>query len=159
MPLSVGDRVPDVSGTLPDGSTWKTSDARGKPLVVYFYPKDFTPGCTREACAFRDSHNDIVENYGAEVVGISRDTAESHEKFAERHNLPYKLVADPTGELTKAFKATMFLGLLPVSRRVTYVADGEGVIRGVFDHQAAAERHVDEVRDCLEQIVKGGPHG
>jgi peroxiredoxin Q/BCP len=154
VPLATGTRAPDVEGKLPDGSVWRSRDARGKPLVIYFYPKDFTPGCTREACAFRDAREEIVGLYGAEVVGVSRDSAETHARFAAAHHLPFPLVADPNGEITKAFGATLFGGLLPVSRRVTYVVDAEGVVRGVFDHQLDAERHVREVRECLASIAK-----
>lgn len=153
MPLSIGTKIPDVEGHLQDGSVWRSRDLRGKPTVIYFYPKDFTPGCTREACAFRDAREELVGLYGAEVYGVSRDTADSHARFAVEHRLPFPLVADPKGEITKAFGATMFGGLLPVSRRVTYVIDGEGVVRGVFDHQLAAERHVDEVRECLKTVA------
>lgn len=153
MTLAVGTKAPEVEGQLEDGSPWRLADQRGRPLVVYFYPKDFTPGCTREACAFRDAREDLVGLYGAEVVGVSRDTAESHARFAEKHGLPFRLLADPTGSITKAFDAQVFGGLLPVSKRVTYVIDGEGVVRGVFDHQLAAERHVDEVRDCLKSFA------
>jgi thioredoxin-dependent peroxiredoxin len=149
VPLAVGTTIPDVEGVLSDGTTWRSRDARGNPLVIYFYPKDFTPGCTREACAFRDAREEIVGLYGAEVIGVSRDTAESHGQFAAKYRLPFRLLADPKGDITKSFGATMLGGLIPVSRRVTYVVDAEGIVRGVFDHQLAAERHVDEVRECL----------
>ena len=153
MPLQIGSKIPDVSGTLSDGTAWRSADAKGRPLVLYFYPKDFTPGCTREACAFRE---DIVGLYGAEIIGVSRDTAESHAKFGEKHNLAFKLLADPDGKITKAFGATLLAGLIPVSRRVTYVVDGDGIVRAVFDNMFQAERHVDEVRAALEAIAKKG---
>ncbi len=153
--LTIGSPIPDVSGTLDDGSLWRSSDARGHPLVIYFYPKDFTPGCTREACTFRDAREELVGLYGAEIVGVSRDDDASHARFVEKHSLPFRLLADPDGRITKAFGATLLAGLLPVSRRVTYVVDGSGVVRGVFDSMFQAERHVDEVRACLETIVGG----
>ena len=154
MPLSLGSKIPDVTGVLPDGSVWRSADAMGHPLVIYFYPKDFTPGCTREACSFRDAREDLVGLYGAEIVGVSRDTPESHARFIARHKLPFQLVADVDGKITKAFGATMLGGLVPVSKRVTYVVDGEGVVRAMFDHAFAAERHVEDVRACLASIAK-----
>ena len=153
MTLPVGSKAPDVEGRLADGSTWSSRDHRGRPLVVYFYPKDFTPGCTREACAFRDAREELVGLFGAEVVGVSRDSHETHARFAETHRLPFALVADPDGAITRAFDAQLFMGILPLSKRVTYVVDAEGTIRGVFDHQRAAERHVDEVRECLASLA------
>jgi peroxiredoxin Q/BCP len=155
MTLPIGTKAPEVEGTLGDGTRWRSRDHLGRPLVLYFYPKDFTPGCTREACAFRDAREELVGLYGAEVVGVSRDSHESHARFAERHALPFPLVADPTGSITRAFDAQLFMGILPLSKRVTYVVDGGGVVRGVFDHNAAAERHVDEVRACLASIAGG----
>lgn len=152
MTLSIGTKIPDVAGTLPDGSPWRTTDALGKPLVIYFYPKDFTPGCTREACAFRDAREELVGLYDAQLVGVSRDTSDSHTRFIEKHSLPFPLVSDKDGTITKAFEAGLFGGLLPLSKRVTYVVDAEGVVRGVFDHNSAAERHVDEVKECLAKL-------
>ncbi len=152
MALSVGSRLPDISGQLSDGSTWQSRDARGKPLVIYFYPKDFTPGCTREACSFRDNFAEIADARGATVIGVSRDSVESHRKFIERHGLPFQLLADEDGAISKACGATMLGGLLPVSKRVTYVVDALGVVRGVFDHTFAAEKHVADVRALLTEL-------
>lgn len=154
MALSVGTKVPDVGGTMADGTTWRPSDAHGKTLVLYFYPKDFTPGCTREACSFRDNYDEIAGKYDAEVVGVSRDSADSHTRFKEKHNLPFKLVADSSGEMTKAFGATLLGGLVPVSKRITYVVDGEGTIRGVFTHALDATRHVDDVKSLLQELAR-----
>jgi peroxiredoxin Q/BCP len=156
MPLKIGSKIPDVTGVLSDGSAWRSADAKGHPLVVYFYPKDFTPGCTREACSFRDAREELVGAHGAEIVGVSRDTPESHARFVEKHRLPFQLVSDVDGRITKAFGATILGGLLPVSKRVTYVADAEGVVRGVFDNMFDAERHVADVRACLDAMATGG---
>ena len=82
MTLPVGSKIPDVEGVLQDGSSWRSADLRGKPLVVYFYPKDFTPGCTKEACTFRDAREELVGLYGAEIYGVSQDTSESHARWA-----------------------------------------------------------------------------
>jgi peroxiredoxin Q/BCP len=154
MPLSIGSRIPEVEGPLPDGSTWRSADAKGHPLVIYFYPKDFTPGCTREACSFRDAREEIVGLHGAEVIGVSRDTPDSHARFIAKHRLPFQLVSDADGSITKAFDAQMLGGIIPVSRRVTYVVDGEGVVRGVFTHTFAAEQHVEDVRACLATLSR-----
>jgi peroxiredoxin Q/BCP len=152
MTLPVGTRIPDVEGELPDGSVWRSADTRGKPLVLYFYPKDFTPGCTREACSFRDAREELVGLYGAEVIGVSQDSPATHKKFIAEHRLPFQLVSDAKGAISKAFGAAMLGGLLPISKRVTYVVDADGIVRGVFDHQRQAERHVEEVRECLASI-------
>jgi peroxiredoxin Q/BCP len=154
MPLSIGSRIPAVEGPLPDGSTWRSADAKGHPLVIYFYPKDFTPGCTREACSFRDAREEIVGLHGAEVIGVSRDTPDSHARFIAKHRLPFQLVSDADGSITKAFDAQMLGGIIPVSRRITYVVDGEGVVRGVFTHTFAAEQHVEDVRACLATLSR-----
>ena len=97
-----------------------------KPLVVFFYPKNFTPGCTAEACSFRDKYEDFLE-YGADLIGISTDSQRSHERFANSLNLPYSLLSDSDKSLQKAFKINpQFFGIL--SRRVTFVFDKEGVL-------------------------------
>ncbi|MCC6745946.1 MAG: peroxiredoxin [Acidobacteria bacterium] len=156
MALTVGTPLPDIAGHLSDGSTWRSLDALGKPLVIYFYPKDFTPGCTREACSFRDNFAEIGETRGATVIGVSRDSVESHRNFIARHGLPFQLLADEDGSISRACGATMLGGLLPVSKRVTYVVDGKGTIRGVFDHTFAAEKHVADVRALLEELSTEG---
>ena len=156
MALEVGTKAPEVSGTLADGSRWSTSDARGKTLVLYFYPKDFTPGCTLEACTFRDAYEELAGR-NTEIVGVSRDSPDSHARFAEKHRLPFKLLADERGEITKAYGATMLGGLLPVSKRITYVIDGEGTIRGVFAHARDAARHVAEVEQLLVELEAARP--
>lgn len=153
MALSVGSPFPKISGTLSDGTSWSSGDSLGKPLVLYFYPKDFTPGCTREACSFRDNFAEIAEARGATVIGVSRDGVESHRKFIERHGLPFQLLADEDGAITKACGAAALGGLLPISRRITYVVDAAGTIRGVFGHTFAAEQHVTDVRDLLAKLT------
>jgi peroxiredoxin Q/BCP len=157
MALAIGTKIPEVAGLLPDGTEWRTGATRGRPLVLYFYPKDFTPGCTREACSFRDAREELVGMFGAEVVGVSRDSPESHQRFIDRHSLPFTLVADPSGEITRAFDATLLGGLLPISKRITYVVDSNGVIRGVFNHALAVERHVEDVKACLSSFAAQTP--
>ena len=153
--IQVGDRAPEFTASTQDGRTIRLADYREKQAVVlFFYPKDNTAICTREACSFRDAREEIVGLYGAEVVGVSRDTPDSHARFIAKHRLPFPLVSDPDGSITKAFDAQMLGGIIPVSRRVTYVVDGEGVVRGVFTHTFAAEQHVDDVRACLASLAK-----
>jgi thioredoxin-dependent peroxiredoxin len=145
--VGVGDTAPDFS--LPDrsGKTVRLSDYRGKKAVVlYFYPKDDTPGCTKEACTFRDQYQDFTDA-GAEVIGVSSDSAESHGKFATKHSLPFVLLADRGGAVRKQYGVPATLGLLP--GRVTFVIDRQGTVRHVFNSQLQAARHVSEALGAL----------
>ena len=145
--LAVGDRAPDFA--LPDagGGTVRLSDFRGKKAVVlYFYPKDDTPGCTKEACGFRDSYEEFT-SAGAEVIGVSSDSGESHRGFASKHKLPFTLLSDRGGKVRRQYGVPATLGLLP--GRVTFVIDRGGVVRHVFNSQLAATRHVREALDAL----------
>jgi peroxiredoxin Q/BCP len=148
----VGDPLPDFEARLPDGGVWRSAERRGRPLVLYFYPKDFTAGCTREACDFRDAYEELHGKLGAELVGISRDDGTRHERFRAEHRLPFPLLSDPGGAIAARFGATHLGGLLPLTKRVTFVADAAGVIRGVFHHELAIGRHVRKVRECLERM-------
>ena len=145
--VKAGDRAPEFA--LPDrtGKTIRLSDYRGrKPVVLYFYPKDDTPGCTKEACAFRDQYQDF-QDAGAEVIGVSSDSSKSHEKFAKRHKLPFTLLSDASGEVRKKYGVPATMGLLP--GRVTYVIDRKGIVRHVFNSQLQATRHVAEALEAL----------
>jgi peroxiredoxin Q/BCP len=140
--VEAGQKAPDF--TLPDanGKPVRLADFRGKRAVVlYFYPKDDTPGCTAEACSFRDAYEDFQEA-GAEVIGVSSDSQASHEKFAKRHHLPFTLLSDAQGNLRKKYGVPATFGLLP--GRVTFVIDRQGVVRHVFNSQLQATRHVKE---------------
>jgi thioredoxin-dependent peroxiredoxin len=149
--LGPGDRAPDFALEDQDGRTVRLSDLRGKKnVVVYFYPKDDTPGCTKESCAFRDHYEAFLEA-GAEVLGISSDSARSHKAFAEKHRLPFRLLADAGGKVRAAFRVPRTMGLLP--GRVTYVIDREGVIRHAFNAQLDAARHVDEALGVLRRLA------
>ena len=147
--VAVGDRAPDFS--LPDrnGKTVHLSEFRGKPVVLYFYPKDDTPGCTKESCTFRDQYQDF-KDAGSEVIGISSDSSESHEKFATKYRLPFVLLSDRGGATRKAYGVPSTLGVLP--GRVTYVIDREGTVRHVFNSQFQATQHVDEALKALKAI-------
>ena len=145
----VGDTAPAFTLPRDGGDDVSLSDFAGKQVVLYFYPKDDTPGCTMEACAFRDSYADL-QALGAEVWGVSGDNAGSHQRFASRHNLPYPLLVDQNNQLRKAFGVPGVLGLLP--GRVTYVIDGEGLVRHVFNNLLDGPAHRREALECLKRL-------
>jgi peroxiredoxin Q/BCP len=152
MSVQVGSQAPDVGGLLSDGSAFRVRAHRGSPLVLFFYPKDFTPGCTAEVCSFRDAFKELSADKGAVIVGVSRDDPASHRRFREEYKLPYDLVTDD-GEMAKAFGATWLGGLLPVSKRMTFVIDDAGVVRGVFHHELMGiDQHVADVRAVLATL-------
>ncbi|MBB5867160.1 peroxiredoxin Q/BCP [Allocatelliglobosispora scoriae] len=124
-------------------------DFRGKTVVLYFYPKDDTRGCTAQACSLRDSH-EVFTDAGAVVIGVSSDSVESHKKFADRYNLPFTLLSDEGGEVRKAFGVPATFGLLP--GRVTYVIDGAGIIRHVFNSQMNIGGHVDGALAVVKEL-------
>lgn len=139
--LSVGDRVPDVSFAGPDGPVALRDLVGARALVLYFYPKDETPGCTAQACSFRDRYADFVDA-GADVVGVSTDSASSHDAFKSHHRLPFRLVTDQGGVAAKAMGVKKTLGLIP--GRVTFVIDPTGVVRMRWEGQLGAVKHVDQ---------------
>lgn len=150
MSLSVGDKAPDF--TLPSGSgePITLSDLYAKRAVVlYFYPKDDTPGCTVEACTFRDSY-DAFADAGAEVIGVSSDSSASHEQFASKHRLPMKLASDVGGKVRALYGVKATLGLLP--GRETFVIDRQGVIRHKFASQLRVGKHVEEALEAVKRI-------
>lgn len=148
--VEVGSRAPDF--TLPSQGAEMVSlkDFLGeKPVVLFFYPKDDTPGCTKEACAFRDSY-DTFSELDAEVIGVSSDSVASHESFAARHDLPFTLLSDEGGRVRRLYGVPSTFGLFP--GRVTYVMDKEGVVRHIFSSQIEATRHVEEALRALHSI-------
>lgn len=148
--IKVGDRVPDFSLPDQEGKTVSSGDLLGKgPVVIYFYPKDFTPGCTAEACAFRDAY-EVFQDAGAEVVGVSADSADKHASFAETHRLPFVLLADQGNRVRDAFGVKKTLGLLP--GRVTFVVDKEGVVQHVFSSAVRMKAHVDEALAVVKRL-------
>lgn len=150
MPIQVGDLAPDF--TLPNqaGTPVTLSDFRGKKAVVlYFYPKDDTPGCTIESCTFRDSYTDF-EATGAEVIGISSDSPASHQQFAAKHKLPFTLVSDEGSKVRNAYGVPSTLGLLP--GRVTYIIDLEGKVRHIFNSQFNPKAHVSEAIKVIKAL-------
>lgn len=136
-----GSTAPDFTLQDQNGTSITLSSLRGQWAIVYFYPKDDTPGCTAESCSFRDSFEAFTD-VGARVVGISSDSVDSHRAFAEKYNLPFTLLADTGGAVRKQWGVGRTLGLIP--GRVTYVIDPEGVIRKRFSSQFSPKKHIDE---------------
>lgn len=151
MALEIGDKVPNFIAKDKDGIVFESKSVVGiKPVVFYFYPKDNTPGCTAQACSFRDQYEDFTD-LGAEVIGISSDSSSSHEKFAKKYRLPFKLLSDNDKKIRTLFgvKPNLF-GLLP--GRVTYVVDSNGIIRLVFD-SVVATNHIPKALKMVQKIV------
>ena len=147
--VNVGDMAPDFELKDKDKNVVKLSDFRGKQsVVVYFYPKDETPGCTAQACSFRDSYEDF-KAVGAEVIGISSDGSSSHEGFAANHRLPFILLSDPIGKARKAYGAYDLFGMIP--GRVTFVIDKEGRVIHKFDSQLSPTKHIEESIAALKK--------
>lgn len=152
MTIQVGDTAPDFTLPSQTGTPVSLHDFRGKKAVVlYFYPKDDTPGCTKESCAFRDQYETFKEA-GAEVIGVSGDSLESHQKFAGKYNLPFLLLSDSNNYLRKLYgvPAAAF-GMLP--GRVTYVIDQDGVVRHIFNSMMNFQGHVSEALKTLKALV------
>ena len=149
MALGVGDRIPSFELTDQNGDRHSSASLGGQSLVLFFYPKDDTPGCTMEACAFRDSYHEL-QQLGAEVWGISGDDAGSHRRFAERHRLPYPLLVDAGNRVREAFGVAKAMFVLP--GRVTYVIDGAGVVRLVYNSMLDATAHVSQAKTALRQL-------
>ena len=149
MALGVGDSLPDFSLEDQDGEMRSPTSVRGRWLVLFFYPKDDTPGCTAEACSFRDNAA-VFKNLNAEVWGISGDDGVSHRRFATRHNLEYPLLSDKNNALRRSMNVPKAMGLLP--GRVTYVVDGEGVIRHMFSNLLDGPAHVREAERIISTL-------
>lgn len=149
MAVQVGDTAPDFTLISQAGKPVSLKDFSGqKCVVLYFYPKDDTPGCTKESCAFRDSYEDF-KNAGAEVIGVSGDSSESHAQFANKYQLPFILLADTGNKLRKLYGVPSTLGLLP--GRVTYIIDKQGIVQYIFNSQLNFKGHVEE---SLKWIVQ-----
>jgi len=148
--VKVGDKAPDFELPMSTGEKLRLSDLlKKKTVVLYFYPKDFSPGCTKEACAFRDSY-ELFQDAGAEVIGVSSDTEESHGRFSAKLRLPFKLLSDEGDRVRKLFGVPSSLGMIP--GRVTYVIDKTGVVRYIFNSQINAEKHMEESLKIVRSI-------
>jgi len=147
--LEVGDNVPYFELLDQNNTLFKSDDFIGKQsVVVYFYPKDDTPGCTKQACKFRDEF-EAFANLNVKVIGISKDSVESHKEFEEKYQLPFTLLADVKNEVRALFGVSKSaMGMLP--GRVTYIIDKEGVIQYIFDDMMHAEKHIAVALDFLK---------
>lgn len=137
--IAVGDTIPTFSLKNQNGETVTIGANLKQPMVIYFYPKDDTPGCTKEACAFRDEFEKFTD-LGTMVIGISADSVASHKNFAEKYNLPFMLLADTENDVRKMFGVPKNLFLIP--GRVTYVVNKQGIVTYVFNSQLNAEKHI-----------------
>ncbi len=142
MPLKENTTAPHFTLPSTAGKEFNLQEQKGQPLILYFYPKDFTPGCTKEACEFRDQFA-FFRKQDIQVWGISRDNLETHERFRQEYKLPFHLLADEAGEVAKLYKAT--IPLLPVTRRITYLLDSDHNIAGVFEKMFGHEEHIQQM--------------
>lgn len=150
--LKIGDVAPDFTGVAQDGSTVSLSQYKGKKVVLYFYPKDNTPGCTAEACSLRDGYSEL-KRMGFEIVGVSPDSEKSHKGFAEKHSLPFTLIADPDKTIAtaygvwgeKKFMGHAFMGIL----RTTFIIDENGKIEKIFD-KVKTKDHFEQIADSYK---------
>ena len=151
MSVTVGEKAPDFAlPALRGGGQLKLSDFAGKKnVVLFFYPKDDSPGCTVEACTFRDAYEDFVAA-GAEVIGISSDSIDAHQSFAQKHKLPMQFVTDAGGKVRAQYGVKATLGIL--AGRETFIIDKQGVVRHVFRSQLRVKQHVAESLQILKQL-------
>ncbi len=151
--IQVGDKAPDFSLPSQSGAEVRLRDRLGQRVIVlYFYPKDDTPGCTKEACAFRDSF-EVFTDAGADVIGISSDSVDKHATFAGRHSLPFTLLSDQGGKVRKSYGVPSVLGLLP--GRVTYVIDQAGTVRSIINSMTQIDHHINEALDTVRKLQDG----
>ncbi len=150
MSLKTGDKVPSFTLKDQHGNNFNMDSLIGKKaLVIFFYPKDFTPGCIKEVCSFRDQYEDFTD-LGAEVIGISGDGETSHDKFAKKYELPFTLLSDENKKVRNLFGVkSSLMGLLP--GRVTYVIDKNGNVQLIFENQFGAEKHIEESLAILKE--------
>lgn len=150
MRVKVRDKAPDFTLSSQRGERVTLSQFFGKKnIVLYFYPKDETRGCTREACEFRDKY-EVFKDLGAEVIGISSDDVESHESFAIRHNLPFILLSDKDKNVRKLYGVPSTFGVIP--GRVTYIIDKAGIVKHIFSSQFQPQKHIRESIDVLKKL-------
>lgn len=146
--LKIGDKAPDFTAQATNGDTVSLSALRGRPVVVYFFPKAFTMGCTVETRQFRDNYNEL-RALGAEVIGISADKFDQQCRFATEHTLPFPLIGDEDKRICDSFG--VLWPLIKIPQRITFVIDEQGVVQAVFHHEVQISRHLDDVRKFLER--------
>jgi len=151
MALSKGRKAPDFQLASTEGRTFRLSETMaGRPCILYFYPKDFTPGCTKEACDFRDNFS-FFKELDIDVVGISKDSVNTHKKFKEANQLPFELLADEKGEVSKKYEA--LVPLLGVNRRITYLLNKDHEIVSSFESMFAASKHIKQMVAAVKAHV------
>ncbi len=149
--LQKGDQLPDITLLNEQNEPVRLTDYSGKPLVIFFYPKDNTRVCTAQACGFRDHFKDYL-NYETTVIGISKDSPESHAKVMKKRSLPFSLLSDSNGKATKAFKVSTYLfGTL--TARCTFIVDQNGIIQGSFRDDFNAKNHIDKSLKLLAKMA------
>ena len=148
MSIQIGDKLPHFTAVKQDGTAFDSNSIQNKPVVIYFYPKDNTPGCTSQACSFRDAYQDF-QDLGAEVIGVSGDSVSSHQNFQQKHKLPFVLLSDSDRKLRKLFGVpTALFGLIP--GRVTYVFNASGKAIYIFDNMSA-KNHIIKALDSIKK--------
>jgi peroxiredoxin Q/BCP len=148
--LEIGELAPDLEGRFLDGTVQHLSDLRGKLVLVYFYPRDDTPGCTTEACGLRDNIGDLAES-GAEVIGVSTDSWESHQKFQEKYKLTFALASDQDTSIAKAYGvSTKIAGVIPSLGRTSFLVGPDGRIVEVWP-KVDASVHAQEVLEAVQR--------
>ncbi len=150
MPVKVGDNAPDFQLKDQDGKIRNLDEFKGEKVVLYFYPKDDTPGCTAEACSFRDGYKEI-QDAGIVILGVSYDSPESHRKFKEKYNLPFTLLSDEKKEAAKAYGADAGIMGSLAAKRYTYLIDENGKIVHIFT-KVDVKEHADEVLKAFEEV-------
>ena len=154
MSPRVGDVAPDIDCLAHDGKPFRLADHRGqRNVVLFFYPRAFTAGCTAEVCSFRDAYEDL-RGKDTEIVGVSTDATAKQADFASAHRVPYPLLPDADGKVSKAYGALGLLrSVLGFAKRVTYVIDKQGIVRGVFHHELDIKQHLVDVQKTLSQLA------
>ena len=146
MTLQVGDLAPKIALKDQNGKLKTSQQLLGKTYVLFFYPKDDTPGCTMEVCGFRDNY-ELFKKLGVEILGVSGDSEKSHQNFSKRHNLPYSILSDEENKLRKAFGIPKSLGFIP--SRITFIINKEGKILNCFNNLLDAQAHIKNALNIL----------
>lgn len=149
--IQLGDHAPDFTATTTQGETIQLSKLRGKPVVLYFFPKAFTPGCSKQAEQFRDNYEELRE-LGAEVIGVSTDDHRTQCDFAGQKGVPFPMIGDEDGSIARKFD--VFWPFFKMVRRVTFLIDPEGRIKGVYRHEIRVGKHVDQVLMALRKMTQ-----
>lgn len=142
MPLKGQQKAPDFELVSTSEKKFKLSEQAGEPIILFFYPKNFTKVCTAEVCEFRDAFSEF-RDLNVKVVGISQDTISSHHKFKKENKLPFELLSDPKGKVAKLYKAT--IPVIGMNRRITYLLDKDLRIKAVYENMFTADQHVKQM--------------